>query len=69
MKYEGLIYFICSILIIVGMFLKLHGWPPAQILIYTALAGAVGFQTWLVSRLKKRIRELEKGKSSYDFES
>lgn len=59
MKYEGLVYFICSVLLIIGIFFKLHT-TYAQILIYTALAVAVGFQTWLVSRLKKRIKELER---------
>ena len=59
MKYEGLIYFLSSIAVIIGAFMKVLHLPYANVILLIAFIVTVGFQTWLVGQLKKRIKELE----------
>lgn len=59
MKYERLIYFLSSIAVIIGAFMRALHLPYANVLLLVAFTATVLFQTWLVVQLKKRIKELE----------
>lgn len=59
MKHERLFYLITSIAVIISAFMKIMHIPYANSLMIFALLSAMFYQTWLVSLLKKRIKELE----------
>ncbi len=59
MKNDNLIYSIGCILIIVGALLKILHLPYANAIFVFAFVGMLVFQSWHVTRLKKRIKELE----------
>jgi len=59
MKNDNLIYSIGCILIIAGSLMKILHLPYANSIIVVAFVGMSVFQSWHVTQLKKRIRELE----------
>ena len=59
MKNDSLIYSIGCILVIVGALLKILHLPYANSILVIAFVGMAVFQSWHVTELKKKIRELE----------
>lgn len=59
MKYEKLIYGLGSILVIGGAVMKILHLPYANAILLFGFMGTSLFQTWHVTQLKKRIKELE----------
>ncbi len=61
MKNDSLIYFTGAILVILGSMMKILHLPYANIILWIAWIGTAIFQSWHVTQLKKRIKELERG--------
>jgi hypothetical protein len=59
MKNDTLIYSIGCLVVIIASLMKIFHLPYANGILIFGLVGTSGFQTWLVSNLKKRIKELE----------
>lgn len=59
MKNDNVIYSIACILIIAGSLMKILHLPYANSVIIIAFVGMSVFQSWHVTQLKKRIKELE----------
>lgn len=59
MKNDNLIYSIGCILVIIGALLKILHLPYANAIFIIAFVGMSVFQSWHVTQLKKRIKELE----------
>ena len=59
MKSDTFIYSIAAIAIIVGAAMKILHLPYANLIMNVAVAGGLFFQSWHVTQLKKRIKELE----------
>jgi len=60
MKYEKLIYGLGSMVVIAGAIMKTLHLPYANAILFVGFMGTSFFQTWLVTQLKKRIKELER---------
>jgi hypothetical protein len=59
MKNDKLIYSIGSIVIIAAALMKILHLPYANSILIFGFAGMSIFQTWHVTQLKKRVKELE----------
>lgn len=59
MKNDNLIYSIGCILIIAGALMKILHLPYANSIFVIAFVGMSVFQSWHVTKLRKRIKELE----------
>ncbi len=59
MKNDKLIYSIASIVVIVAALMKILHLPYANGILIFGFVGMSVYQTWLVTHLKKRIKELE----------
>jgi hypothetical protein len=59
MKKDDLIYSMICVLVVVGSLLKILHLPYANSIFVFAFVGGSVFQTWHVTQLKKRIKELE----------
>lgn len=59
MKNENLIYITGVIILITGLVMMILNIPYSQAVFMLGITGPVLFQTWHVSVLKKRIKELE----------
>ena len=59
MKNDNLVYSIGCILIIIAALMKILHLPYANSILMSAFVGMSIYQTWHVTQLKKRIKELE----------
>jgi len=59
MKNDNLINSIGAVVIIVASFMKILHLPYANGILIFSFVGVSIYQTWLVTHLKKRIKELE----------
>ncbi len=59
MKNENLIYGLGSLLATAGALMKIFHLPYGNSIFLFGIIGLTLFQSWLVSNLKKRIKELE----------
>ncbi len=59
MKYEKLIMGIVSIMVITGAIMRIFHLPFASTILGIGFVGGFAFQFWLVTQLKKKIKELE----------
>ena len=59
MKHETLIYGLGTLIVIAGALMKILHLPYANMTLVFGLIGTIVFQTWHVSMLKKKIKELE----------
>jgi len=62
MKSEKLIYCLTSLVVITGTTLKIFHFPFGNPIVIGGLISVFVFQSFLITRLKKRIETLEKNK-------
>lgn len=59
MEYGKWIYGLGTCLIITGAIMKILHLPYANVILQVGILGTLFFQTWYVTKLKERIKELE----------
>jgi hypothetical protein len=59
MKYEKFMYAIGTSLVVCGAMFKVLHMPYANVLLMLGFTGMMFYQSWLITQLKQRVRELE----------